>query len=134
MHLNRSSATNCAQLYNMSIENEFEPAPEGWATFSTLTSDHVWDSFLLLTLLEDHRTQCTTLQIPHRKDAETDSPKQFMHETYASHYSARKSFVTTVISVCGSIRMQMGVVSPIVTIYLPHQADYYRAHHICSSD
>ena len=52
----------------MSIANESEPALEGWATSSALTCDHVWDSFLLLTLLEDHRTQCTTLHLPHGGD------------------------------------------------------------------
>ena len=52
----------------MSIANESEPAPEGWATSSALTCDHVWDSFLLLTLLEDHRTQRTTLHLPHGGD------------------------------------------------------------------
>jgi hypothetical protein len=66
--------------------------------------------------------------------AEIDSQKQFVHGTYASNYLVRKSFVTTVISVRGSIRVQMGTVSPVVTICLSHQADYYRAHRICGSD
>lgn len=66
--------------------------------------------------------------------AEIDSQKQFVHGTYASNYLARKSYITTVISVRGSIRVQMGTVSPVVTIYLSHQADYYRAHRICGSD
>jgi len=65
MHLNRTSATNCARLYNVSIAKQAKPAPEGWATSSALTSDHVWDGFLLLSLLEDHQLQCTTLHLPH---------------------------------------------------------------------
>jgi hypothetical protein len=52
----------------MSIANESKPAPGGWATSSALTSDHIWDSFLLLTLLEDHQTQRTTLSVPHGGD------------------------------------------------------------------
>jgi len=65
VHLNRTSATNCARLYNVSIAKQAKSAPEGWATLSALTSDHVWDGFLLLSLLEDHQLQCTTLHLPH---------------------------------------------------------------------
>lgn len=32
---------------------------------TTLTSDHVWDGFLILTLLEDNQQQRTILSVPH---------------------------------------------------------------------
>lgn len=64
MMVSWTSATNCARLYNMSIAKDAGPVPDGWPTFA-LSSDHVWDGFIILSLLEDHQTQGTVLCVPH---------------------------------------------------------------------
>jgi hypothetical protein len=48
-----------------SIAKDARPTPDGWATLFILTADHIWDGFLLLSLLEDYQTQHTTLHVPH---------------------------------------------------------------------
>jgi len=39
--------------------------PQGWVTGFTLTSDHVWDGFIILSLLEDHQNRQQPLVVPH---------------------------------------------------------------------
>lgn len=60
----RTSATNCAQLYNTSLAKEHEK-PTHWSFGFKLTSEHVWDGFLTLSLLEDHQARLETLVVPH---------------------------------------------------------------------
>jgi len=48
----RTSATNCAHLYNTSLAQEHEK-PAHWSFGFKLTSNHVWDAFVILSLLED---------------------------------------------------------------------------------
>ncbi|KAG2152699.1 hypothetical protein DEU56DRAFT_727492 [Suillus clintonianus] len=53
MHVACTSGTNCARIYNSSVsrQNEFPlqwPSPE-------VTLDHVWDTFIIISLLEDCR-------------------------------------------------------------------------------
>ncbi|KZP29406.1 hypothetical protein FIBSPDRAFT_727349, partial [Athelia psychrophila] len=64
MMLVLTSAINCARLYNLSIGQDSGPLLAGWPTY-TLSSDHVWDAFIILSLLEDHQTQKSILCVPH---------------------------------------------------------------------
>jgi hypothetical protein len=71
----RTSATNCARIYNHTLarSNVF---PSDWAFGSVLTTEHVWDSFVLASLLEDCRCRQQTLVVPHdglQKDRFTSS-------------------------------------------------------------
>ena len=61
--LTRTSATNCARLYSL-LHPERVP-PEGWSFGFTLTSEHVWDGFILLSLLEDCDRRQERLTVPH---------------------------------------------------------------------
>ena len=58
----RTSATNCARLYNVMFANH--TPPDGWFGF-TVTPDHVWDGFVLLALLEDCESRHQRLILPH---------------------------------------------------------------------
>src|ERR1700728_1921002 len=67
MHTYRVSATNCARTYELA-EARREPADleaEGWQFGSKLTTENVWDAFVLLSLLEDHNARHTQLHLPH---------------------------------------------------------------------
>ncbi|KAJ7020876.1 hypothetical protein C8F04DRAFT_1196078 [Mycena alexandri] len=61
------SATNCSRAYNMALSSQEERdfAAGGWQFGCKLTTDHVWDSFILLTLLDYHQRRKTRLQVPH---------------------------------------------------------------------
>lgn len=61
--VHRTLATNCAWLYNSSLTTTRPPT--GWLFGFTVTTEHVWDTFVLLALLEDHRHHLKTLQVPH---------------------------------------------------------------------
>lgn len=58
-----TSATNCACLYNLSLNNS--TPPNDWAFGFTVTTDHVWDGFVILALLEDCQQPSATLEVPH---------------------------------------------------------------------
>jgi len=57
-----TSATNCARMFNISIANNDLPA---WQFNLSLTSEHVFDGFTILCLLEDYLLQNRTLVVPH---------------------------------------------------------------------
>jgi hypothetical protein len=57
-----TSATNCARMFNMSIADDDLPA---WQFNLSLTSEHVFDGFTILCLLEDCLSQKRTLVVPH---------------------------------------------------------------------
>jgi hypothetical protein len=60
----RTSATNCAHLYNLLLSQNKVP-PEGWAFGFMLTTDHVWDSFVILSSLEDCEHRHEQFVVPH---------------------------------------------------------------------
>ncbi|KAJ7605847.1 hypothetical protein DFH06DRAFT_1348440 [Mycena polygramma] len=61
------SATNCSRTYDMALSGQEEQdfAAGGWQFGCVLTTDHVWDGFVLLTLLDYHERNGTCLQVPH---------------------------------------------------------------------
>lgn len=60
----RTSATNCARLYNTCIRKD-KDVPYDYPIASKMTVEHVWDAFVLLALLEDCERQGTLLIVPH---------------------------------------------------------------------
>lgn len=71
----RTSATNCARFYNVSLANK-HPKPPRWKFSFELSSDHVWDGILILSLLEDYKSREETLVVPHdglQKDRFTEA-------------------------------------------------------------
>ncbi|KAJ7882358.1 hypothetical protein B0H14DRAFT_3755558 [Mycena olivaceomarginata] len=64
------SATNCAKTYDMSLSEKQTSNIEagGWQFGTLLTTDHVWDSFVILTLLDLHKRNNTRLQVLHTGD------------------------------------------------------------------
>ncbi|KAF7342835.1 hypothetical protein MSAN_01999500 [Mycena sanguinolenta] len=64
------SATNCARTYDMALSGQQgrDFAAGGWQFGSTLTTDNVWDAFIILTLLDYHDRKETCLQVPHTGD------------------------------------------------------------------
>ena len=50
------SATNCATIFMETFAKHVKDLLEAidWPFVSTLTTDHVWDTFVLLALLHDH--------------------------------------------------------------------------------
>ena len=59
-----TSATNCARLYNSALSGNRKPPPS-WKFGFTLDSDHVWNGFMILCLLEDLTPRKQTLIVPH---------------------------------------------------------------------
>ena len=74
------SATNCTQTYERS-ENccqQAEFSGGDWQFGTTLTTENVWDAFVLFFLLEDCFEISTTLSVPHtgkQKDRFTKAMK-----------------------------------------------------------
>jgi hypothetical protein len=65
----RVLATNCARTYELAQvrRNPQDCEDKDWQFGTKLTTEHVWDAFVLLSraLLEDHKEQHTVLQLPH---------------------------------------------------------------------
>ena len=64
----RTSATNCAQLYNHTLAHRpgSPPFPFSWRYILEVQSSHVWDAFAIFSLLEYHRDyNVGALQVPH---------------------------------------------------------------------
>ncbi|KAG9317734.1 hypothetical protein JVU11DRAFT_1951 [Chiua virens] len=55
------SASSCANIYNRSLSRSKVPPP-GWPIGFTVSSDHVWDAFVLHSLLED-ASECEELLV-----------------------------------------------------------------------
>jgi hypothetical protein len=74
----RVSATNCARTYELA-EVQCEPADlkaQGWQFGSKLTTENVWNTFVLLSLVEDHQVRHMPLHLSHtgkQKDHFTDA-------------------------------------------------------------
>ena len=53
--ISRFSATNCAEVYDMSLSGRnTKPLLEsGWQFGFKLKTEHIWDAFVILTLLRD---------------------------------------------------------------------------------
>ncbi|KAF8057809.1 hypothetical protein FPV67DRAFT_1677039 [Lyophyllum atratum] len=58
-----TSATNCARMYNLTLSNTVPP--DDWAFGFTVRTEHVWDAFVILSLMEDFERRSKTLVIPH---------------------------------------------------------------------
>ncbi|KAJ6463105.1 hypothetical protein DFH09DRAFT_1492323 [Mycena vulgaris] len=72
------SATNCSRMYDMALseQQQHDFAAGGWQFGCVLTTDHVWDAFVILTLLDynDRKNMC--LHVPHtgeQKDRFTEA-------------------------------------------------------------
>jgi hypothetical protein len=63
MLISHTSATNCARLYHRSFSRHNIP-PRSWPVGFTLTTEHVWDAFVIACLLDDHQKLGTQLIIP----------------------------------------------------------------------
>jgi hypothetical protein len=61
--MERTSATNCARLYNLCFKSESDSLE--WPFSFLATTELVWDSFVLLSLLEDCQRRLATLILPH---------------------------------------------------------------------
>ena len=63
----RFSATNCAKVYDMSLSDRQNGLLEsaGWQFGSKLRTEHVWDAFVLITLLRDCEASHRQLEVPH---------------------------------------------------------------------
>jgi len=63
----RFSATNCAKVYDMSLSDRDNGHLEsaGWQFGSKLRTEHVWDAFVLITLIRDCDARFRQLEVPH---------------------------------------------------------------------
>ncbi|KIK44277.1 hypothetical protein CY34DRAFT_80297 [Suillus luteus UH-Slu-Lm8-n1] len=58
------SATNCARLYN-EAQARRNTLTHDWPFKMSVTTEEVWDAFIILALLDDHQRQGTRLCVPH---------------------------------------------------------------------
>jgi hypothetical protein len=58
---------NCARTYELAQarRNPEDCEDPSWKFGTKLTTEHVWDAFILLSLLEDHRERNMVLTLPH---------------------------------------------------------------------
>jgi hypothetical protein len=65
--LDRTSATNCARIYNLGLSHNpiAHLLPPVWDARLELDCRDVWNAFFLHALLLDHAEQGTVLQLPH---------------------------------------------------------------------
>jgi hypothetical protein len=63
----RLSATNCAKVYDLSFSQRETRKLEdaGWPWDFRLKTEHVWDAFVVLSLLRDHEGCQLRLEVPH---------------------------------------------------------------------
>ncbi|KAJ6505310.1 hypothetical protein C8R45DRAFT_1091049 [Mycena sanguinolenta] len=62
------SATNCAKLYDVALSDHANLETGGWQFGLKLTPNHIWDSFIIKTLLEDCDKNQKPLQVNHVDD------------------------------------------------------------------
>ncbi|KAJ7354118.1 hypothetical protein DFH08DRAFT_691424 [Mycena albidolilacea] len=79
------SATNCARSYDMALSQQQERdfAAGGWQFGCVLTPDHIWDAFIILTLLDYNDRKHTCLHVPHtgeQKNRFKDAMRAHNHE------------------------------------------------------
>lgn len=62
-----TSGTNCAHFYNISIGKTWllTMLPARWSLSLDMSTEHVWDSFYLYCLLQDHIQSGTVLEVRH---------------------------------------------------------------------
>lgn len=61
----RFSASNASRVYENSKTDHSYFQPSEWSLSNRLTTNHIWDSFVLLGLLEDAVLQGHLLAVPH---------------------------------------------------------------------
>lgn len=72
----RFSASNGAKLYELAMKQDYLTG-SAWAFGTKLMANHVWDGFIIMALLDDHKQQGTYLQVPHIGE-QKDQPKAAM--------------------------------------------------------
>ncbi len=72
MVLSWMSATNCMCPYNAALAEKASEPPAGWRFGFTVTSDHVYNGFMIYCLLEDLISQTQTLSVPHKTCQDKD--------------------------------------------------------------
>jgi len=65
----RKSATNCARSYSLALAGS-GTIPDGWPFKPALKGDHVYNGFIIASLLEDHRERHGILTVPHNGEHE----------------------------------------------------------------
>ncbi|KAJ7195626.1 hypothetical protein GGX14DRAFT_376784, partial [Mycena pura] len=62
------SATNCAKLYDIALSDRHNMEAGGWQFGLKLTPDHIWDAFVIKSLLDDRQRHKSVLQVDHGGD------------------------------------------------------------------
>ncbi|KAJ7325741.1 hypothetical protein DFH08DRAFT_816820 [Mycena albidolilacea] len=62
------SATNCAKMYDVALSDRANLETGGWQFGLKLTTNHIWDTFVIKSLLDDRHGNSTLLQVDHAGD------------------------------------------------------------------
>jgi hypothetical protein len=62
---NRFSASNASRLYDYTLTDHIYFHSSEWGFSNRLTTNHVWDVFIILSLLEDSLSSSRHLKVPH---------------------------------------------------------------------
>ena len=76
---NRFSASNASRLYNYTLTDRIYFQPSEWGFSDRLMTQHIWDAFIILSLLEDSLSRSRYLKVPHT-GAQTNRFKAAMEE------------------------------------------------------
>jgi hypothetical protein len=61
----RFSATNSSRLYDYTMTDRTYFQPSEWGLSNRLTTNHIWDGFVILSLMEDAVVCSRLLRVPH---------------------------------------------------------------------
>lgn len=79
---NRFSASNASRLYSYTLVDRIYFQPSEWGFSNRLTTNHIWDAFIILGLLEDSLSRSRYLKVPHT-GTQTNRFKAAMEERNA---------------------------------------------------
>ncbi|TFY52205.1 hypothetical protein EVJ58_g10145 [Rhodofomes roseus] len=124
-----TSGTNCARFYNTSMRrSELDVLlPIQWATNMDMTTEWVWDGFLLYSLLLDHHEHGTVLEVSHDATNQADRLALALHARNARLAGPGQELWNHACDLCcwvskdagGSIRAVHSVVTDGVTLGHP---------------
>jgi hypothetical protein len=86
----RTSATNCARIYNLDTDNAADPIfrPIDWPVVYTLDTERVWEALLLFWVLEDYSERDRLLLLPEKAESQAARLRHVMQRRNESFVGA----------------------------------------------
>jgi len=116
-----TSATNCARIYNEISQQLQSRSPISWLFNLLVTSSQVYDTFTLLSLLEDCQLQKPTIVVPHKGTLGASGMSRFAEAVHVHNECLRHCSQPEIFHYCNKCtRFYPGKHLPQITL-LCHQ-------------